>query len=152
MYTSKKNNNNNNALYLYKTLIHYKTKHFTNDVMEESHPSACEISWLHLTTLTVFLMGACVPSVQRPVDALMRSFFQWVQVIQDLVIIKAPAGPVHIHPVAKDNTKEGKQKTCLAFLTMGTLNYRHECKQINPQCDGCKEILRQTGVGNFWHS
>lgn len=75
--------------------------------------------------------------MQRSVDAQMEIFFQWVQVIQDLVIIKAPAGPIHIHPVAKANTKDGgkkkqkNKKTESAFLIMGTSNYRRECKQIN---------------------
>lgn len=65
------------------------------------------LSWLHLTALPVFLLWIFMdaPDVRRSPDALAKILFQWVQVVQDLIIIEAPARPIHIHSISKDNTK-----------------------------------------------
>lgn len=53
----------------------------------------------------------------------MKILFLWVQVVQDLIVIKAPAWPVHVHSVRKDNTKGEEGKTVTTTFKLNKFMY-----------------------------
>lgn len=77
---------------------------------------------LNLTALAVLLLknSVNVPKAQSFADALQKTLVHRVKVVHDFVVVKAPTGPVHVHPVrehnAEDVTETGGQRNELTGM------------------------------------
>lgn len=51
-----------------------------------------------------------VPKGQRFADALQEPLVRGIEVVHDFIVVKAPTGPVHVHPVREHNTEDATER------------------------------------------